>query len=232
MNLPGSSAEVTFQENHREFIYRGTAVLTLSVQFPVVKLSGNPQAQARIDSRFRAQGADFSRYAARTLYRQAVRDYHSAQEHDYPFRAYDAVMKYEVTLNRDCYLSAYRDRYEFTGGAHGNTVRASDTFSLKSGRRFALSHFFAPGVNYRRIVVSGILKQAELNMLQNPGIYFDDYKHLILKYFKPENYYFVPEGVAIYYQQYEIAPYSTGIVSFVLPYETLGITLSCLGRSL
>lgn len=230
MNLSGSSAEVTFQENQRKFTYRGTAVLTLSVQFPVIRLNGNPQAQARINSRFRAQAADFSRYAAGTLYRQAVRDYHSAQEHDYPFRAYDAVMRYETTLNQDCYLSSYHDRYEFTGGAHGNTVRSSDTFSLKNGRRFALSHFFAPGVNYRRILVAEILKQAEKNMDQNPGIYFDDYKHLILKYFRPENYYLTPEGVAIYYQQYEIAPYSTGIVTFVIPYETLGVVLSCRER--
>lgn len=230
MNLSGGSAEVTFQENHREFAYRGTAVLTLSVQFPVIRLNGNPQAQARINSRLRVQAADFSRYAAGTLYRQAVRDYHSAQEHNYPFRAYDAVMKYEVTMNRDCTFSTYHDRYEFTGGAHGSTIRASDTFSLQSGRRFTLSHFFSPGVNYRRIIVSEIMRQAERNMQQNPGIYFDDYKHLILKYFHPENYYLVREGVAIYYQQYEIAPYATGIVTFILPYDFLGITLSCSGR--
>ncbi|MCI1965939.1 MAG: DUF3298 and DUF4163 domain-containing protein [Oscillospiraceae bacterium] len=230
MSLPNSSTEVVFQEKHREFNYRGTVVLTLSVQFPVIRLNGNPQAQARINSRFRAQASDFSRYAAGTLYRQAVRDYHSAQEHNYPFRAYDAVMKYEITLNQDCYLSTYRDRYEFTGGAHGNTVRASDTFSLQSGRRFALSHFFAPGVNYRRMVAAEILKQAEQNMLQNPGIYFDDYKHLILKYFKPENYYLTPDGVAIYYQQYEIAPYATGIVTFIIPYDILGMELSCWSR--
>ncbi|MVB11486.1 hypothetical protein CAFE_22020 [Caprobacter fermentans] len=230
MNLPNSSAEVTFQENNREFSYRGTVVLTLAAQYPEIRLRENPNAQARINSRFRQQGAEFSRYAAATLYRQAVRDYHSAQEHDYPFRTYDAVMKYEITLNQDCYLSSYRDRYEFTGGAHGNTIRASDTFSLKSGRRFSLSHFFAPGQNYRRVVASKILRQAEENMRQNPGIYFDDYKHLILKYFNPENYYLTPDGVTIYYQQYEIAPYASGIVTFMIPYDSLGIVLSCLGR--
>lgn len=227
MNGPNRSAEITYQDNNREFTYRSTTVLTMSVQYPEIRIRDNPQAQARINSRFLEQKSAFSRYAAGTLYRQAVRDYHNAQAHGYPFRAYDAVMKYEITLNQDCHLSTYRDQYEFTGGAHGNTVRKSDTFSLENGRRFALSHFFAPGTNYRRIVVSKILRQAEENMRQNPGIYFEDYKHLILKYFNPDSYYLTPEGVAVYYQQYEIAPYSSGIVTFVIPYDSLGIELFC-----
>lgn len=230
MNL-SSSAEITFREIRREFSYRGNVMLTLSVRYPEISLSGSLQAQARINSRFRVQASDFTRYAAGTLYRQAVREYRSAQEHGYPFRPYDAVMDYEATFNQDCYLSAYHDRYEFTGGAHGNTVRASDTFSLVSGRRFALSHFFTPGDNYRRLLISEILKQADANMQQNPGIYFENYRHLILKYFNPQNYYLAPEGVAIYYQQYEIAPYSSGIVTFVIPYGTLGIRLSCPGKT-
>lgn len=227
MILPNGSAEINFQESKREFAYRGTSVLTLSIRYPEIRLHENFPAQSRINSRFREQKANFCRYAAGTLYRQAVRDYRSAQAHDYPFRPYDAVMKYEVTLNQDCYLSAYRDRYEYTGGAHGNTVRASDTFSLQSGRRFALSHFFSPGQNYRRILISEILLQAEEKMKQNPEIYFDNYEHLILKYFRSENFYLTPEGVAIYYQQYEIAPYATGIVTFVIPYSALGIALAC-----
>lgn len=231
MNVSSSSAEISFRESQREFSYSGTTMLTLSIQYPEIRLADNPQTQARINSRFRAQAADFSRYAAGPLYRQAVRDYRNAQTHGYPFRAYDAVMKYEVTFNQDCHLSSYRDRYEFTGGAHGNTVRASDTFSLKSGRRFALSHFFAPGLNYRRLVLTKILEQADHNMQQNPGIYFEDYRHLILKYFNPESYYLTPDGVAVYYQQYEIAPYATGIVVFLLSYDSLGILPSCLGRA-
>ena len=184
MNQPNDSAGVAVQEKCRVFAYHSTKVLTLSVQFLEICLNENPQAQARINARFRAQGSNFARYAAGTLYRQAVRDYHCAQEHNYPFRSYDAAMKYEVAMNQDCYFSAYRDQYEFTGGVHGNTVRASDTFSLRNGRKFALSHFFAPGVNYRQLVTAEILKQAEKNVQNDPTVYFNNYKHLILKYFR------------------------------------------------
>ena len=227
MNLPNNCATVDFRKIQREYMYCGTKILTLSAQYPVIRLKNNPQAQAKINSRFCIQGREFCRYAATNLYHQAVEGYHSAQANTYPFRPYDAVMKYDVTLNQNCYLSTYHDRYEFTGGAHGNTVRTSDTFSLKSGKRLPLSCFFASDCNYRNSIISQVLKQAEENILENPNIYFDDYKHLILKYFSTENYYLTPQGIAVYYQQYEIAPYSSGIVTFLIPCESLGITSFC-----
>lgn len=229
MNTPNDSAKILFRESSREFPYRGTVVQTLSARYPEIGLPLNRQAQARINARLRSQVADFSRYVAGTLYRQAVREYRNAREHGYPFRPFEAVLEYEVTLNRDCLLSSFHDRYEFTGGAHGTTVRASDTFSLGSGRRFLLSHFFAPGQNYRRLIVSQILRQAEENMRQNPGVYFEDYRQRILRYFNPENYFLTPDGAAVYYQLYEIAPYASGIVTFVVSYDLLGIRLSCAG---
>lgn len=67
-------------------------------------------------------------------------------------------------------------------------------------------------------------------MAENPGVYFDDYRKLIAQYFNEEQYYLTPQGVAIYYQQYEIAPYSTGIVVFTVPYDVLGWKPSCMLR--
>ena len=51
----------------------------------------------------------------------------------------------------------------------------------------------------------------------NP-IYFEDYCKLVLDSFNPEQFYLVPRGntydLVIYFQQYDIAPYSTGIPTF------------------
>ena len=68
------------------------------------------------------------------------------------------------------------------------------------------------------MLIDQILRQADENIQQNPGINFEDYHALIVKYFNEEHYYLTPSGVAIYYQQYEIAPYSTGIVVFTISY--------------
>lgn len=37
-------------------------------------------------------------------------------------------MEYTITYNDNCFLSYYNDKYEYTGGAHGMTVRSLNTF--------------------------------------------------------------------------------------------------------
>ncbi len=142
---------------------------------------------------------------------------------DFPFHAFDAVMEYEFTLNADCRLSSYYDRYTYTGGAHGATIRASDSWDLRTGRRLRLGSLFARGTGYRRRVLELIEKQADKDMKENPGVYFEDYRALIFEHFDPESFYMTPKGLAFYYQQYEIAPYSSGIIVFEIPYQALGL---------
>jgi hypothetical protein len=39
---------------------------------------------------------------------------------------------FKVTCLCGCIISLWFDRYEFTGGAHGNTVRTAQTWNLQS----------------------------------------------------------------------------------------------------
>ncbi|MDD2361358.1 MAG: DUF3298 and DUF4163 domain-containing protein [Oscillospiraceae bacterium] len=217
MNNRDSSAIITMRETKRDFNYNKITVLSLSISRPEVMLVNNPQAQLRINSRYYAQANSFYRMTSTTLYRQAVQFYHESVKNDFPFRPFDAVMNYDITFNQACYLSSYSDRYQYTGGAHGSTLRASDTFSLKTGRRLPLSHFFQAGFNYRGFLIGQIIKQADRNMQSQP-IYFENYRELIVQHFNPASYFLSPEGINIYYQQYEIAPYASGIIVFTVPY--------------
>ena len=47
-------------------------------------------------------------------------------------------------------------------------------------------------------------------------IYFPDYCQLALETFRLENYYLTQKGIVIFFQQYDIAPYSSGIMTFLL----------------
>lgn len=59
----------------------------------------------------------------------------------------------------------------------------------------------------------------ERQISREPDIYFEDYRERISQYFREENFYCEPSGVVIYYQQYDIAPYSSGIRTFLIPYN-------------
>ena len=52
-------------------------------------------------------------------------------------------------------------------------------------------------------------------------MYFDDYQDLIKKNFNPQSFYLTPNGLVIYYQQYEVGPYAAGIIEFTIPYEQI-----------
>ena len=47
-------------------------------------------------------------------------------------------------------------------------------------------------------------------------------KRLQLEDFHPGNFFLVPDGIIIYYQQYDIAPYAAGIPEFLIPFSQHG----------
>lgn len=220
-------ASIVMRKIKRTFSYDNTTVLTLSARYPQVTLRFNPTAQKSIDRQIQAQVNAFYHDASNDLYRQAVADYQEAQKNGYPFRSYEAMLQYTITYNRHCHLSLYRDQYEYTGGAHGNTRRASDTWSLRSGHTVPLYSLFPAGQDYRVFLIRHIQRQADERMQKEPGIFFENYRTLIVQYFNEEHYYLTPSGLAVYYQQYEIGPYATGIVIFTIPYADLKWYPSC-----
>ncbi len=231
MKSSNFSAAVMMRKIKRTFSYDNKTMLTLSINYPQIILRHNRPVQDNINRHIQAQVNDYYNYVANDLYQQAVAYYKDTQKSGFPFHNYDAVLQYEITYNQRCHFSLYRDRYEFTGGAHGNTVRASDSWNLIDGRIIPLSSLFSPGQNYQVFLIEQMIKQADSQIQQNPGIYFEDYRSLIAKYFNEESYYLTPSGVAVYYQQYEIAPYATGIVVFTIPYNTLQWHPSCTASS-
>ena len=102
------------------------------------------------------------------------------------------------------------------GGAHGNTIRTSQTWDLQFGRMLNLSYFYQNNPNYIIDILKNINKQIAKQEKNNPGIYFDNYCQLVLETFNPENFYLTKDGIVIYFQQYDIAPYSSGIREFLI----------------
>jgi hypothetical protein len=61
-------------------------------------------------------------------------------------------------------------------------------------------------------------------MKEIPHIYFENYRSLIVRYFNPNSFNLSPDTLSVYYQQYEIGPYVSGIIVFNIPYESLRLT--------
>ena len=189
-------------------------MVKVEIAYPV--LSGGINSARNRINRFYKHAADaFLRYAKCILLPSAIETYKFAQENSYPFMPYELNVAYCVTKN-DCQIfSVYRDAYEFTGGAHGNTIRYGDTWSSCTGWPVQLKEMFPPCTRYRRILTDNAIEQARRRQAAGFVQYFDDFEKLIRKYFRPSNFYITPDGIAIFYQQYEIAPYVAGIQVFI-----------------
>lgn len=160
--------------------------------------------------RARKQQAEFEK----ELYAAALQQYQDAMKNDFPFHPYEAYVTYSVTYNQDCVISLYSDVYTFTGGAHGNTIRQSETWNIQQGTRMDLFCM----IKDPSYVVVMICKQIATQISHGEDWYFEDYPKLVMETFNPESFYLTEDGVTIYFQQYDIAPYSSGIVEFVLPW--------------
>lgn len=216
-----NSASIITKNIKKVFNHENRIMLNVDIEYPYVALNNAYLTQRKINGVLRYATNRFYSYAVTTLLPSAIEQYNSSIKQDYPFNPYEAFMRYIVTLNDNCTLSTYYDQYEFTGGAHGNTLRLSNTFSLQTGKVLKLKNFFENKNNYKDIILKQILDQANENISKNPGIYFDNYKKLIVENFNEESFYITPTSIDIYYQKYDIAPYSTGIVVFSIPYEKL-----------
>ena len=216
-------AQITNRKIEKKLPHDSVLMLTLDIDYPQIHLTGSAFAEMLVNHAYRREARHFAAYARDDLFPNAVDDYEESIIKGFPFHPYEAVMRYDITLNRDCVVSATTDHYEFTGGAHGNTVRFSDSFDLRTGYRIRMRDLFPKVEDCRPIVLEQVLRQADERTQAEPGVFFDDYRTLIIKYFNPQSFFLTPRTLGVYYQEYEIAPYASGIVVFEMPYEDLGI---------
>ncbi|MCJ8015139.1 DUF4163 domain-containing protein [Paenibacillus sp. KQZ6P-2] len=174
---------------------------SIVVHYPQV--SGlSEDVQSKINDAFKKDAENF---AAESEKAAAERD-GSIEDNKYDF-----VQSFAVTFNREGVLNIVVDQYGYTGGAHGSTYREGWTFSLKDGKRLELSDLMKSAPNYKQ-ALDKMLKQ------KTKEVSFPDIKAGLNE--KP-NFYLKEGGLAIFYQQYEIAPYAAGIPTYTFSFSEL-----------
>lgn len=205
--------------------YNGVPVVKYDIKYPEFYSGRYPFAARRMNAFYRQKAAMLNRHIRTDLYNAAVADYKNSIANDFPVHIYEAIQTFNITYNEDCLLSLYMEYYEYTGGAHGSTERTSQTWNMNNGRILPLDAFFRKNFNYTDHLKKIINRQIEEQIANGTGAYFDNYRELVDKAFNPENYYLTPEALAIYFQQYDIAPYSSGIPTFMIPYAEARVNL-------
>lgn len=112
----------------------------------------------------------------------------------------------------------------YLGGAHGSYIYTESTISKSTCRPLAQTVDTTKVMQMQPLLRKGILGYLKSNGMEDVDAKYKDYLflpddgHFPLPVTTPS---LTKDGVAFYYQQYEIASYAVGIVSFTIPYAEI-----------
>lgn len=113
---------------------------------------------------------------------------------------------WELKNNDKGILSLTLINYAFSGGAHGLTIVKGLTFDIQTGRLYELKDLFKLGADYVKVLSEEVEEQIEERNIQTLGEF---------KSIKPDQDFYIADlSLTIFFQEYEIAPYSYGILYF------------------
>jgi len=198
----------------KELKYKGEVILKYTIEYPQVSNSMWTISSKKFNLYNYNIAIKLKNRAEGKLFEEAKEVYEYNKKNGYPIMVFELYYTFTVTYNTNNILSLYTDEYEFTGGAHGLTNRQSQNWDFRMGRQITLQELFPRDLNY----VSNILKQINDTISRDiengNNIYFDNYCCLTAENFNVNNFYLENGNIIIYYQQYDIAPYSSGILTF------------------
>ncbi len=192
-----------------ELTYKGEVIVKYEIEYP--QIISNCYATKAFNNLNLTKALELEKYAQETLFSESKTQYDYNSQNGFPIMVYELVLHTEITYQQPPILSLYQDQYTFTGGAHGSTIRTSQNWNLACQQQFTLDTIYAHKPNY----LLSILKQIN-QQIQEKGadLFFDNSCSLVLETFQPNQFYLIPHAIVFYFQQYDIAPYSTGIPTF------------------
>lgn len=217
------SIVVSRKKLEKTFNYKDTKILTYSISYPQFYSLKYYSAVKKMNLFYSKDAEKYAKYIQSKLLNMAIDDAKNSIKNGYPIHEYEIVQEFKVTYNKNCALSLYTDKYEYTGGAHGTTKRTSQTWNTQTSKQLPLKDFFPSKKNYTTDIKNEIKFQIREDIKKGNNNYFEDYGNLVEESFSAKQYYLTLKGITIYFQQYDIAPYSTGIPTFKINYGKLGL---------
>lgn len=136
---------------------------------------------------------------------------------------YTYIVEFDKAFETDAFVTYTSEVYEYAGGAHGSTMKGGEIFRKEDDRKIGWDMFTTEGKEaLRNMLKDGLMKD-----------YFEvkdeeEFYNMLLvdnaryAFPLPETApIFMSDGVQFIYQQYEIAPYASGIPACTLSYESL-----------
>ncbi len=183
--------------------------LKVDLSIPRLTIPGNRELETEINKRLYEDAQAFKE----GVEKDALATYQQLINKGVPVTPYEAVSKYVLHNSKDL-LSLTVNYYQYTGGAHGDYIIKPYNYQIKTGKPLALKDFFKEGYDYKTIINNEIKKI----IAKDPQNYFTDGFKSIRD---DQEFFITPQGIVVYFQVYDIAPFAAGVPEFPIPFSKL-----------
>lgn len=221
------SVIVTDMKKQEECDEEDKLLLTYEYNSVEVTIPGNKEAQDKINDFFVQEEIS---------YQDTIREYVQFAEEDLEMRkedpelmeswaGYSVGKEYSIARADDKIISVIMNCYEFTGGAHPNSVRAAYTFDAQTGEKLSLEAV-VKDLDEAQNMTTEFLTEKLAEQEQEEGMLFDDYRNYIQDILTDNTWYLDQEGFHIIINEYIVSPHAAGIQEMTMPYNEYDIIKS------
>lgn len=126
--------------------------------------------------------------------------------------------RFTVPYNQGQYCSILSQTMQDSGGAHPNTARTAVIYDMKAGKALTLNDLLnGEQKDIDQLIHDGFAAQIKAK----PEAFFEDAEKLLDKGIadKTYGYYLTEQGLTIFFQPYDIAPYAAGFQEYTIPFN-------------
>lgn len=186
-----------------KIINERTKYLNINVTIPQISGLGNKAREEEINNEIINFTNNF------------IEENRVASEQNKPGFPYESRVNYRVT-NKEKILSFYIDYFQYSGGAHGITIRKTYNIDVNTGKNVELRDLFKERFDYKAFINKEIQDQINLNK----EAYFPGKEGFTG--IRDDQAFYIENGyLVIQFAYYEIAPYASGMPHFKIPYNAL-----------
>lgn len=196
----------------KDYYFNNKIILNYDISYPKIMNNILTKFTSKFNRHYEKYVYEKMIYCDEKLYPRAIDDFKYKTANGREITNYVYISESNIAYNDNCLISICTDEYEYMGGAHGITKRHSENWNGIEANKLKLKNLFLTE-NYKFEIIEIINKEIEKE-IEEGSYYFDDYKINSVKYFNEDSFYLYDDGIIIYYQQYELAPYVKGLPEF------------------
>lgn len=211
-------ADVKYEKIEELLFNTMKPVLELKIKWPMLGGNVSRKAEENFNAFYLDNARAANKFARTELYRKACMEREEKDKSGFPFTVYSFIRKTNIEYSDKKYLSAVTETYIYTDGAHGVTTQFAKTWDIQTGNCMQLKSFFRKGFNYRKYIISSLIRQIQQMSNEERDLLYPNAEYLAAKNFAAAGWHLSGiSEISVFYPEYVIAPHSSGIIRFKIP---------------